>query len=69
MTRKHIETALGEGIPFVIKLADGREYIVSDPARIAFGSTYVLLVDDKDLPHVLPLLSMTGLCYLATGQS
>lgn len=64
MTRGHIETAMREGIPFVINMADGRQYKVTDRTQIALGSTYIMLVDEKDLPHVLPLLTMTGISYL-----
>ncbi len=56
-----------EGVPFVIKMADGNQYTVTDRAHIALGSTYAMVVDEKDLPHVLPLLTMTGISYLATG--
>lgn len=63
MTRKHILTALDEGIPFVIKMADGRKYAVRDRHRIAVGGDYVIVVDSEDLPHVLPLLTVTGLSY------
>jgi len=57
-----------EGIPFVINMADGRQYTVIDRTQIALGSTYAMLVDDKDLPHVLPLLTMTGLSYLKAAS-
>ena len=69
MTRDHIQTAMNEGIPFVIKMADGATYTVTDRSRIALGGTYVMLVDEKDLPHVLPLLTMTGISYLQIGNS
>lgn len=69
MTRDRVQTAISEGIPFVIKMADGEKYTVTDRSRIALGGTYVMVVDDKDLPHVLPLLTMTGISYLAAGKS
>ncbi|MDQ6632967.1 MAG: hypothetical protein M3Y82_14630 [Verrucomicrobiota bacterium] len=64
MTREHIETAIKEGIPFLIRMADGEKYKVSDQYRIALGRTTAIVVGDDDLPHVLPLLTMTGLSYL-----
>jgi hypothetical protein len=67
MTRNHLENAVREGVPFVIKMADGNQYTVTDRTHIALGSTYAMVVDEKDLPHVLPLLTMTGISYLATG--
>lgn len=64
MTKAQIETAVREGIPFVIKMADGEKYEVSDPYKIALGKTYVIVVTGDDLPHILPLLTMTGISYL-----
>jgi len=64
MTKDHIETAIREGIPFVIKMADGEKYEVPSPYRIAFGKTNVIVVGDDDMPHVLPLLTMTGISHL-----
>lgn len=63
MSRKQIETAVREGIPFTIKMADGEQYAVVDRYRIALGQTFVVVVDDEDTPHVLPMLTMTGLSY------
>jgi hypothetical protein len=59
-----LETAVREGIPFVIKMADGEQYEVRAGDRIIVSGTRVVLVDDRDTPHVLPLLTMTGVSYL-----
>jgi hypothetical protein len=64
MTRDKVQTAIKEGIPFVIKMADGEKYEVSDRFRIALGNTTVIVVGDDDMPHILPLLTMTGISYL-----
>lgn len=64
MTPDAIETAVCEGIPFVINMADGRQYAVTDKSKIAWGTTRVVVLDDRDLPHMLPLLTMTGISYL-----
>lgn len=69
MTRDHIQRAIEEGIPFVIKMADGEKYAVTNRQQIALGGTYVVIVGEKDLPHVLPLLTMTGLSYLEAGRA
>ena len=66
MTRDAIETAVREGIPFVIKMADGEKYEVNDQFRIALGATRVVVMDERDCPHILPLLTMTGISYLPT---
>lgn len=68
MTKEHLQTAINEGIPFTIRMADGREYKVTDRYRVALGKTTVVVVGDDDMPHVLPLLTMTGISYLKAGQ-
>ena len=45
-------------------MADGERYEVSDPLRVALGRTTVIVVGNDDMPHVLPLLTMTGISYL-----
>jgi hypothetical protein len=64
MTRDHLVTAKREGIPFEINMADGRTYRVKDPEDILVRKTTVIVMDDKDCPHILPLLTMTGVSYL-----
>jgi hypothetical protein len=64
MTRRQIETAIMEGLPFQIKIADGAKYTVRQPYQVAVGKTSVIVFDDKDLAHILPLLTMTGITYL-----
>ncbi len=65
MTRDAIETAVREGIPFLINMADGKSYEVREAFKIALGATRVVVLDERDLPHVLPMLTMTGISYLA----
>jgi hypothetical protein len=67
MTRDQLQTAIREGIPFVIKMADGEKYEVSDPYRVGLGRTTAIVVGEDDMPHVLPLLTMTGVSYLKRG--
>ena len=45
-------------------MADGEKYEVTDRTRIALGRTTVILVGADDMPHILPLLTMTGISYL-----
>jgi hypothetical protein len=63
MTRAQIETAIREGIPFTIKMADGEHYDVKERYRIAMGTSFVIVVTEDDTPHILPLLTMTGISY------
>jgi ribosomal protein S4E len=64
MTRDHVINAIEEGIPFQINMADGKSYLVSDKYRVSLGKTTVVVVDEKDCPHLLPLLTMTGISYV-----
>jgi hypothetical protein len=64
MTRDQIETAITEGLPFEIRMADGARYRVKERYQVAVGRTSVVVFDDKDLAHILPLLTMTGITYL-----
>jgi hypothetical protein len=69
MTRDKIQTAIDEGIPFLIRMADGEKYPVADRYRIALGRTTVIVVGKDDMPHVLPLLTMTGISYLKPAKN
>ena len=68
MTKDSVATAIKEGIPFIIRMADGEKYKVRDRLRIALGNTAAILVGDDDGAHVLPLLTMTGISYLKAGK-
>ena len=50
-------------------MADGRQYKVTESYKIALGKTYVMVIDRRDLPHVLPLLTMTGISYLKPSKN
>jgi hypothetical protein len=64
MTRDQVVTALNEGIPFVIKMADGEKYEVRERTQLALGKTSVAVFED-DVAHILPLLTVTGITYLS----
>ena len=68
MTRDTVLTAINEGLPFVIRMADEQKYKVRDRYRIAVGTTNAVVIDIRGLPHVLPLLTMTGISYLAASN-
>jgi hypothetical protein len=69
MTRDKIQTVIDEGIPFLIRMADGEKYEVADRYRVALGRTTVIVVGKDDMPHVLPLLTMTGISYLKPAKN
>ena len=69
MTRDKIQTAIQEGIPFLIRMADGEKHEVADRYQIALGKTTVIVVGKDDMPHILPLLTMTGISYLKSAKS
>jgi hypothetical protein len=64
MTRDQVQVAINEGIPFLIRMADGESYQVQDRHQVALGRTTVVVLGKHDMPHVLPLLTMTGISYL-----
>jgi hypothetical protein len=37
---------------------------VKRPHQIALGKTTAIVVGDDDMPHILPLLTMTGFSHL-----
>jgi hypothetical protein len=69
MTRDKIQPAINEELPFLIKMADGEKYEVADRYSIALGKTTVIVVGKDDMPHVLPLLTMTGISYLKSAKN
>jgi hypothetical protein len=50
-------------------MADGQKYEVADRYSIALGKTTVIVVGKDDMPHVLPLLTMTGIRSLKSSKS
>jgi hypothetical protein len=69
MTRDKVQTAIDEGIPFELRMEDGRSYRVTSRYQVGLGKTVVTVIDQQDLPHVLPLLTMTGISYLPAKVS
>lgn len=65
MTREQAQAAINEGIPFLIRMADGEAYEVRDRHQAALGRTKVVVLGKHDMPDVLPLLTMTGISYLS----
>ena len=63
MTRSQIESAMNSGVPFMLRMADGREYKVPHRDYISLSpkGTFVTVYDDEERYFVLPLLTMTGL--------
>ena len=69
MTRETLLTAIREGIPFVIKMADGEKYEVRDAQQISVGSTNIAMFGPDGVGHWLPLLTVTGISYLPPTNS
>lgn len=63
MSRQQIESAVASGVPFRLRMADGREYSVPHPDYISLPprAAYVIVYDDEGHFTLLPLLTMTGL--------
>ena len=51
MTRDAIETAVREGIPFTINMADGKSYEVREPWQIAVGTARIVVLDERSAPR------------------
>jgi hypothetical protein len=63
MTRDQIQAAIARGVPFTLRMADGKEYPVPHEDYISLSprTSYVIVWDDAGRFTVLPLLTMTGL--------
>jgi hypothetical protein len=70
VTRNQIESAIHRGVPFTLRMADGREYLVPHPDYISLSpkGTFVTVYDDEERFFVLPLLTMTGLASTTAKQ-
>lgn len=71
MTRSQVLEAMHSGKPFIIRMADGRDYPVRTRDHIAISpkGTFVQVFDDEDNITTLPLLTMTALKYNAATES
>jgi hypothetical protein len=63
MTREQVESAVASGVPFTLRMADGKEYSVPhrDYIWLPPKASYVIVHEDDGHFTVLPLLTMTGL--------
>ncbi len=63
MTREQLESAVANGHPFALRMADGRDYLVPHRDYISLPprASYVIVYDGNGHFTVLPLLTMTGL--------
>jgi len=63
MTRQQVESAVASGLPFTLRMADGKECPVPHRDYISLPpqASYVIVYDNDGRFTVLPLLTMTGL--------
>lgn len=63
--RKQLHDAIDQGVPFVVKLSDGKEYAVPhrDYVSVAPKHEYFVVHDDEGYAHVLPITLITGITY------
>ena len=63
MNKEQIASAAASGMPFALRMADGKEYRVPhrDYISIPPKGAYVIVFDDGGRFSVLPLLTMTAL--------
>jgi hypothetical protein len=71
VTRSQIEDAIARDTPFTLRMADGREYAIPHKDYISLPpkGAYVVVYDDNEHFHVLPLLTMTGLSAKGVHES
>ena len=65
MNRSQIEGAIERNVPFILNMADGKQYRVPHRDYISLppAGAFVVVYDDQEHVFVLPLLTMTGLSY------
>lgn len=68
LERDQVLKAINRGRPFIIKMAGGKKHRVTDRDKIALGKNNVIVVGKGDMPHVLPLLTVTGISYLKSSK-
>lgn len=63
MTRKQVESAVEAGVPFTLRMAGGKEYLVPhrDYIFLPPNASYVIIHQEDGHFNALPLLTMTGL--------
>jgi hypothetical protein len=63
MTREQVESAIALGVPFTLRMADGKKYSVPHRDYIWLPPKSACAIVHEDDGHftVLPLLTMTGL--------
>jgi len=70
MNRSRIEAAVERNPSFTLRMADGMEYRVPhrDYISIPPRGAFVVVFDDREHVHGLPLLTMTGLTYQSEAR-
>lgn len=63
-----IQTALRE-VPFTIHMADGRDYRVANERQIHIARNHIVFIDERVIPHMLPLLTITGITFGNTRKA
>jgi len=63
MTRENIHSVMESNHPFVISMADGKEFVIPHRDFISFTrkGTSVIVSTEDDKIHILPLITMTGI--------
>ncbi len=70
MTKENVRGAIENNRPFVISMADGKEYAVPHRDFIAFTrkGTSVVVSTEDDQVHILPLITMTGISQGSSSE-
>ena len=62
MTKENLHSVIESNHPFIITMADGKEYTIPHRDFISFTrkGTSVIVSTEDDKIHILPLIAMTG---------
>ena len=71
MDRNQVQAAIDSGVPFTLRMADGKDYSVPhrDYLSLSPKGTYATVYDDEERFFVLPLLTMTGIASSASEKT
>ena len=65
MTKENVHSAIESNLPFVICMADGKEFVIPHRDFISFTrkGTAVIVSTEDDRIHILPLITLTGISH------
>ena len=70
MSKGQLVAAIERELPFSLRMADGRKYLIphNDYISLSPKGTFATVYDDEEKFYVLPLLTMTGIASMDPEQ-